>query len=355
MKRIKSLIYIFFIAACFNLIGRYSIQLERLEQTGYWIFTVGFAIGIYIADILIRYMFISFVKRCEKQFPEMELVADHRFQFVKLPFPVKLRGVLSTMSIVLIIYFSFIFMLFTVRPENTLFIFGRYLSYYGVFIAVMVLSYVAYVFIKGDLLWSKQEVKVITLEKEVIKEVEVIIEKPVIETIIAPTVLDAYIPIHVLHSVLYHYGGVGPILDDNGFPRMFDVPFYYSSAEVQEVILVNGQTVHAPLFMKELEKRGLDKWFLKINSNYSINMMLVYFPILETTTRLTLQSEIFASLRQRLSQLDIEKLLLLSKYMRKNKKLKDFLDNMNNLRHQGWDDFIPLTKQSSSNNKPDKL
>jgi len=51
---------------------------------------------------------------------------------------------------------------------------------------------------------------------------------------------------------------------------------------------------------------------------------------------------VFDSLKLNMTELEISNLLQITEWMRKEKKLKDFLDNVNNLEHKGWDNLIRL-------------
>jgi hypothetical protein len=43
-----------------------------------------------------------------------------------------------------------------------------------------------------------------------------------------------------------------------------------------------------------------------------------------------------------MTEMDIEKLLVATQWVRKSRNLTKFLDNVNNLEHRGWDYPIPL-------------
>lgn len=371
MKRIRPLIIIISIAVLFNLFGNTGLQLRRFSTPAFWIWTGGLTMILVIGTLLVQFRLLSLASFWEKKYPTLKLIEGEKLYFKQLPLFSKIWGIGSTVSILMSIYLFFIFMFSYVREGDTMALFISYMKYYASRIALICLVYTAYVFIKGKLSWIRTvfktrfvskviviPVRETVLEtKEIIKEVEVPVERVIVKEVkvVPPHVLDEHIVISSLFEVLFHVEGLGPIFNACGAPRMFDVPFYYSSADTKEIILVNGERRKADRFMKELEKRGLDKWYFKISNNYSVNMMLVYYPIAHNVDRLVFHREVFDCLRQNLTELAIQKELVLTTWIKKNKKLVVFLDNINDLRHTGWDDYIPLSAKPSQFINQDKL
>lgn len=363
MKGIKSFVSIIMISMLFNLSGSTGPDLARVFVPVYWMATVGLVVLLIIGVLLIQNRLMSLANYWEKKYPRCGLVDEKKFHFKKLPFSAKISNIGSTVFMLMFIYLFILFMFSYVQPTDTATLFLQYLKFYGLGMAVICTIYTSYVFHKGRLPWMRfatttlfvhqredTSLKQQLLRKNtVIREINVHVNTVVTKEtkIVPPHVLDEYIVIGSLFHVLFHVNGLGPFFNAAEEVRMFDVPFYYSSASTKEVILINGERRKTDRFMKELEKRGLDKWYFKINNNYSINMMLIYYPVSQATDRLVLHREVFDSLRQHLSELDIQKVLVLSIWIKKQKKLVAFLDNINNLRHTGWDDYIPLSTKSS--------
>ena len=70
--------------------------------------------------------------------------------------------------------------------------------------------------------------------------------------------------------------------------------------------------------------------------------MLSRYPVLPNVAQLGFRKEGFDSLRAKMTELEIQNLLVLTEWTRKSKKLIKFLDNVNNLEHKGWDHLILL-------------
>jgi hypothetical protein len=73
-----------------------------------------------------------------------------------------------------------------------------------------------------------------------------------------------------------------------------------------------------------------------------VNMMLICYPVAAHSSKIELRKEVFDSLRNTMTEMDIEKLLVATQWVRKSRNLTKFLDNVNNLEHKGWDYLIPL-------------
>jgi hypothetical protein len=252
-------------------------------------------------------------------------------------------AILSTTIPILSIYLFFIYFMAAMRRHDTYTLLRSYLVHYMPFISTGCVAYVSYVFFKGKLWWLTTENAMTPLGKEIMVQrilVENTTEKAV--PITPPSALDKIIVIGSLYDVLYNHSPFNPNILRLDTVRMFDVPFYFSQKRKKEVILINGIRLEAHHYVQELERLGLDKWYFRINSTCRVNMMHVRYPIDPYTAQLEFRKEVFDSLKLNMTTLDINNLLLVTEWMRKEKKLKDFLDNVNNLGHKGWDHLIPL-------------
>src|SRR5690606_2606204 len=156
---------------------------------------------------------------------------------------------------------------------------------------------------------------------EKIIPVEKTVERVV--TIVNPSTLNEHIVIGSLYDVLYNHARFDAKTLRKDAVRMFDVPFYFSKTRKKEVILIDGTRLEADHFVQELEARGLDKWYFRISSTCRVNMMHVRYPIMPNATQLEFRKEVFDSLRLKMTAMEIGNLLLVTEWMRKEKKLKD--------------------------------
>lgn len=328
----------------FNLISNNGIKFERFGTGTYWVFTVPFAVAIIIAAILARFSLkISWIK-WQKKYPELELFKEGRVHIRELPSWEKVLAILLTAVVLQLAYLCIVYCIGYVRRDyDPDVLFKSYLKHYMPFIAICCICYIGYVFKKGELWWFTPQnaivvfrrqlpEKIITLEKVVEKEIPVV----------NPSVLDEKIPVGSLYDILYNHAKFEHDFTKKTSIRMFDVPFYFSTKGQKEVILMDGKRRRAERFMQELEVIGLDKWYFRISSTCRVNMMLIRYPVLPNATQLEFRKEVFANLHAKMTELEIQNLLVVSQWIRKSKRLTKFLDNVNNLEHKGWDHLIPL-------------
>lgn len=328
----------------FNLIGNDGIKFERFGTDTYRVWTTSFALAIIIAALLIRASLIIYWIKWQKKYPALDLLKGGRLQTRELPKSECVCAILSTTVVLLLVYLCFIYQIAYARQyHNSAILFKSYLVHYMPFISISFLCYVSYVFSQGNLWWFTPQNAITLYSKQLperIIELERVVEKVV--PVVHPTILDEKIVIGSLYDVLYSHAKFEHSFTRKRAVRMFDVPFYFSSKGEKEVILMDGTRRKAERFMEELEAIGLDKWYFRISSGCRVNMMLIRYPIPPNTSRLELRKEVFNNLRNSMTELDIEKLLVATQWVRKSKKIIKFLDNVNNLEHKGWDYLIPL-------------
>jgi hypothetical protein len=339
MKVLKLTVESFLISMLFNLIGNHGIYLNRFWTQTYWMWTVAFAIAIGIAVLFTQMFLKAFWTYWQKQYPDLILMSKGRIRTKSIPKGQLFCAILATTTPILSIYLFFIYLFATHRREDTYSLFRSYLLHYMPFIVTGCVAYVVYVFCNGKLWWLTTENVMALLGKEVMSQENTTDRAG---TIAPPSVLDKTIVIGSLYDVLYNHSPFNSNTLRADAVRMFDVPFYFSQKRKKEVILINGTRLEANHFVQELEARGLDKWYFRINSTCRVNMMHVRQPILPNATYLEFRKEVFDSLKSNMTELEISNLLQITEWMRKEKKLKDFLDNVNNLAHEGWDDLLPL-------------
>lgn len=354
MKDLKLLLYCALIAMTFNLISHHGIKLSRIHTPTYWIWTGGLFVAIILSLLFIHVMRGAWIKRWMDKYPHLDLVRNATFNGTGLPFKDKALGILSTASLVLGIYLFIIFLIAHVRSHDTALLFNSYLHVYAPIIAVGTLIYLYFVFDRGRIWWLDQDLINFFIQhgmfvppagehwlyKGDVVEVQKIVREEV--QVVPPSVLDEQIPISALFDVLHAVSKLGPYRNADGAIRFFDVAFFKTGRQLKEVVLVNGEVITAKAFWRNLKEMGLDRWFFKTNENTMVNMMLIIYPMGRGTTRLNFHKEVESKLRMGLSQFIISTSLELSTYMKQQKKLDDFLDNIRELRHEGWDDFIPL-------------
>ncbi|WP_312192274.1 hypothetical protein [Sphingobacterium sp.] len=332
MKVLKLTVESLLVSMIFNLIGNDGMKLERFWTPIYWIWTLAFALAIIIAVLLIHLRLKVLWIYWQKRYPELKLSGVGRLNTDSLPKGELLWSILSTVIAILFVYLCFIYLLAFVRNGSTEIMFRSYLIHYMPFIGIGCLFYVSYVFIGGQLWWLTPQNTVALREKPIEKVVK----------IVPPSILDKVIVVGSLYDVLYSHAPFEPKTISKDTVRMFDVPFYFSKKREKEVILIDGTRLNANHFVHELERMGLDKWYFRINSTCRVNMMHVRYPVNPNTAQLEFRKEVFDSLRTNMTVMDIGNLLLLTEWMRKEKKLKDFLDNVHHLQHKGWDRLIRL-------------
>lgn len=332
MKVLKLTVESLLVSMIFNLIGNDGIKLERFWKPIYWIWTLAFALAIIIAVLLIHLRLKVLWIYWQKRYPELKLLSGGRLNTGSLPKGELLWSILSTVIAILLVYLCFIYLLAFVRNGSTEIMFRSYLIHYMPFIGIGCLFYVSYVFIGGQLWWLTAQNTVALQEKTIEKVVK----------IVPPSTLDKVIVVGSLYDVLYSHAPFEPKTISKDAVRMFDVPFYFSKKREKEVILIDGTRLNANHFVHELERMGLDKWYFRINSTCRVNMMHIRYPVNPNTAQLEFRKEVFDSLRTNMTVMDIGNLLLLTEWMRKEKKLKDFLDNVHHLQHKGWDRLIRL-------------
>lgn len=331
MKVLKLTVESLLISMLFNLIGNHGIYLNRFWTQTYWMWTVAFAIAIGIAVVFTQMFLKAFWTYWQKQYPDLILMSKGRIMTKSIPKGQLFCAILATTIPILSIYLFIIYCFAYMRSEDTYSLLRSYLLHYMPFIGLGYIAYVIYVFRNGKLWWLTTENVKALLGKEIMAG-----------SIAPPSVLDKTIVIGSLYDVLYNDSPFNLNTLQMDAVRMFDVPFYFSQKRKKEVILINGTRLEANHFVQELEARGLDKWYFRINSTCRVNMMHVRQPILPNATYLEFRKEVFDSLKLNMTELEISNLLQITEWMRKEKKLKDFLDNVNNLEHEGWDDLLPL-------------
>lgn len=331
MKVLKLTVESLLISMLFNLIGNHGIYLNRFWTQTYWMWTVAFAIAIGIAVVFAQMFLKAFWTYWQKQYPDLILMSKGRVMTKSIPKGQLFCAILATTIPILSIYLFIIYCFAYMRSEDTYSLLRSYLLHYMPFIGLGFIAYVIYVFRNGKLWWLTTENVMALLGKEIIAH-----------SIAPPNTLDRTIVIGSLYDVLYNHSPFNPNTLRVDAVRMFDVPFYFSQKRKKEVVLINGTRMEAHHFMQELEAIGLDKWYFRINKTCRVNMMLVRQPILPNATYLEFRKEVFDSLKLNMTELEISNLLQITEWMRKEKKLKDFLDNVNNLEHEGWDNLIRL-------------
>lgn len=339
MKMLKLFVESFFVSLIFNLIGNNGFKLNRFLTPAYWTWTLAFTLAIVVAALLIRVRLKVLWIHWQKKYPQLQLFRSGRVETNSLPKSELVWAILSTSLAVLMLYLCFIFLIAFVRSGSTYMLFINYLFHYTPFVATGCLVYVSYVFIGGQLWWLTPT-NALALFSDLLPEKIVPVEKVV--TILPPSALDKSIPIGSLYDVLYLQARFDLSSLQKDAVRMFDVPFYFSKKGKKQVVLIDGTRLEADHFLKELETRGLDKWFFRISSTCRVNMMHIRFPISPNATQLEFRKEVFQSLRLKMTAMEIGNLLQVTEWMRKEKKLKDFLDDVHHLRHKGWDQIIPL-------------
>ena len=339
MKVLKLTVKSLLISMLFNLIGNHGIYLNRFWTQTYWMWTVAFAIAIGIAVLFTQMFLKAFWTYWQKQYPDLILMSKGRIMTKNIPKGQLFCAILATTTPILSIYLYIIYCIASVRSEDTYSLLRSYLLHYMPFIGTGCVAYVIYVFCNGKLWWLTTENVMALLGKEVMSQ-ENTTDRAV--TIAPPNVLDKTIVIGSLYDVLYSHSPFSLNTLGADAVRMFDVPFYFSQKRKKEVILINGTRLEANHYVQELEARGLDKWYFRINSTCRVNMMHVRQPILPNATYLEFRKEVFDSLKSNMTELEISNLLQITEWMRKEKKLKDFLDNVNNLEHEGWDYLLKL-------------
>lgn len=337
------------ISMAFNIVGNEGIKLDRIGTGMYWLWTVALALVICFAAIVIHIRQGILVAEWLTRYPHMELIQADRLSTAQLPLKERIWAIMSTALLIQLPYTFFIFLIAFVRPHDTLTLFGSYMTHYMPWLSTACFAYISYIFTRGRLWWLRPEMITviggrhtggISLSRILFVPVEKVVEKEV--KVVPPNVLDEKIVIGSLYDVLYHHARFETNFADKEQVRMFDVPFYFSSKNGKEVILVDGTRRKADRYMQELEKRGLNKWYFRINSTCYVNMMHIRYPVKSNAATLEFHKEVFNGLRSELKAAEILQLLLITEWMRKGKKLAKFLDNVTDLRHKGWDDFIPL-------------
>ncbi|WP_286843579.1 MULTISPECIES: hypothetical protein [Sphingobacterium] len=339
MKVLKLTVESLLISMLFNLIGNHGIYLNRFWTQTYWMWTVAFAIAIGIAVVFTQMFLKAFWTYWQKRYSDLILMSKGRIQTDSIPKGQLFCAILATTIPILSIYLFFIYCFAYMRSEDTYSLLRSYLLHYMPFIVTGCVAYVIYVFHNGKLWWLTTENVKALLGKEIMSQENTTDRAG---TIAPPSALDRTIVIGSLYDVLYKDSPFNLNTLRMDTVRMFDVPFYFSQKRKKEVVLINGTRVEAHHFMQELEARGLDKWYFRINKTCRVNMMHVRQPILPNATYLEFRKEVFDSLKLNMTELEISNLLQITEWMRKEKKLKDFLDNVNNLEHEGWDDLLPL-------------
>lgn len=343
MKVLKLFLGSLLISMIFNLKGNDGIKLERFWTDTYWIWTLSFALAIAIAGILIRFRMKVMWIHWQKKYPKLELLKEDRLQTGSLPKEDRVWAIVSTTVSLLLVYLCFIFLIAFVRSNDTNILFRSYLVHYMPFITIGCLFYVRYIFNKGQLWWFTPPNAIALFNNqfpEKIIPVERTIEKVV--TLVPPNILDEVIVIGSLYDVLYNHAKFDPDRIKKDAVRMFDVPFYFSAKGRKEVVLIDGTRQNADRYMQELEALGLDKWYFRISKSCRVNMMLIRYPVSPNTGQLEFRKEVFDNLRSEMTKMEIFNLLLVTEWIRKEKKLAKFLDNVHNLRHKGWDNLTPL-------------
>lgn len=343
MKVLKLLLESLLISMLFNLIGNHGIYLNRFWTSIYWMWTLAFAFAMGIAVLLTQMLQRTFWTYWQTRYPDLIRMSKGRIRIKSIPKGELIWAILSTTITILSIYLFFIYFIASMRSNDTYSLLRSYMVHYMPMITTGCVAYVSYVFLKGKLWWLTTENGMTPSGKEVIAQtglIEDTIEKA--GPIAPPSALDKLIVIGSLYDVLYNHSPFNPNTLRVDAVRMFDVPFYFSQKRKKEVMLINGTRLEVHHFMQELEARGLDKWYFRINSTCRVNMMHIRYPILPNAAQLEFRKEVFDSLKLNMTELDISNLLQVTEWMRKEKKLKDFLDNVNNLEHKGWDYLIRL-------------
>lgn len=339
MKVLKLTVESLLISMLFNLIGNHGIYLNRFWTQTYWMWTVAFAIAIGVAVVFTQMFLKAFWTYWQKRYPDLILMSQGRVMTKSIPKGQLCCAILVTTISILSIYLFIIYCFASMRSEDTYSLLRSYLLHYMPFIGLGFIAYVIYVFRNGKLWWLTTENVMALLGKEVMSQENTTDRAG---TIAPPSALDRTIVIGSLYDVLYKDSPFNLNTLQMDAVRMFDVPFYFSQKRKKEVVLINGIRLEANHFVQELERLGLDKWYFRISSTCRVNMMLVRHPILPNATYLEFRKEVFDSLKLNMTELEISNLLQITEWMRKEKKLKDFLDNVNNLAHEGWDNLIRL-------------
>lgn len=339
MKVLKLTVESLLISMLFNLIGNHGIYLNRFWTQTYWMWTVAFAIAIGVAVVFTQMFLKAFWTYWQKRYPDLILMSKGRVMTKSIPKGQLCCAILVTTISILSIYLFIIYCFASMRSEDTYSLLRSYLLHYMPFIGLGFIAYVIYVFRNGKLWWLTTENVMALLGKEVMSQENTTDRAG---TIAPPSASDRTIVIGSLYDVLYKDSPFNLNTLQMDAVRMFDVPFYFSQKRKKEVVLINGIRLEAHYFVQELERLGLDKWYFRISSTCRVNMMLVRQPILPNATYLEFRKEVFDSLKLNMTELEISNLLQITEWMRKEKKLKDFLDNVNNLAHEGWDNLIRL-------------
>ncbi|TJZ49861.1 hypothetical protein FAZ15_22145 [Sphingobacterium olei] len=118
--------------------------------------------------------------------------------------------------------------------------------------------------------------------------------------------------------------------------RVFDIVFIVFENGFYFAILTNGEKCLIQFSKDSLAQWPLGKWFVKIKDKVHINMLYVKYPV-KNIKELRLENETNAALF-RDGRLSREELLFTGRRLEKN--VKDFLNNINQLGEEGWEEYI---------------
>lgn len=342
MKGLKLIALSLLIAVLFNLIINHEIELRPVGPPMYWTYIFQFILSILLPVVLTQVLLKVFWTYWQKRYPDLKLLDNGKIKTHSLPQPELIRAMLYTAVGSISIHLGCMYVLFD-RIDGQHKLLSIYLLYYLPWVSTGLVANIIVVFRKGRLWWLTSENVMVLFEKEIMaKQLPVENSTESAGRAQLPTVSDAYIVPGFLFDVLYNSSPFNIENLQKDAVRMFDVPFYFSQKRKKEIILIDGSRVDGSHFVQELERLGLDKWYFRISKTCRVNMMLVRYPVDPYATHLEFRKEVFDYLHTKMSELEIMSLLLVTEWMRKEKKLKDFIDNLHTLRHENWDRLIPL-------------
>ncbi|WP_312329787.1 hypothetical protein [Sphingobacterium sp.] len=342
MKGLKLIALSLLIAMLFNLIGTNEIGLKPFWPPMSWTYVFQFTLSILLPVLLTQALLKVFWTHWQKQYPDLKLLDNGKIKTESLPYTKRIRAILYTAAGTISIHLGCMYVLFD-RIDGQDKLFSMYCLYYLPWVSTGLVANVIVVFRQGRLWWLTSENVLVLFEKEIMAKQHTVENRPESAgRAQLPTVSDAYIVPGFLFDVLYNSSPFNIENLQKDAVRMFDVPFYFSQKRKKEIILIDGSRVDGSHFVQELERLRLDKWYFRISKTCRVNMMLVRYPVDPYATHLEFRKEVFDYLHTKMSELEIMSLLLVTEWMRKEKKLKDFIDNLHTLRHEHWDRLIPL-------------
>lgn len=185
--------------------------------------------------------------------------------------------------------------------------------------------------------FGTQRVEVV---KEVIKEVERIVEIPVLLNEVSG--LPKKIALNEMYTYLVHEAGVGPIISGKMI-RFFDIVAVKTTSGVRHIIFSDGTVERCDHILSMLEELNIKSWMIKISDGYMINMLLVNFPNFKKGRQLQLHTETMQGLLRNMLLADILLMLTMGVSI-KDRYIQEFLKSKNSLTHVGWDTWVPYKK-----------